>query len=488
MSYEHDWDRAGTELDRRRARALAMGNAERLQRRREEGRLDARQRVETLLDPGSFHEIGTLAGIGEDAPADALVAGHGTVDGRPVFVGAEDASVKGGSIGLAGAAKRERLARLARQERAPLVMLLDGGGHRVTNTLHRRVPAPTDLAALADCSGHVPLLVGVLGASAGHGALAAALADVVVMVERTSQLFTAGPPIVAVATGEQIDVESLGGAAVHTATGVASMAAEDEIAALHLLRRVLSYLPSSAGRRPPAAPPAPPSTSLVSVVPTDPRVPYDGRLAVEAVVDAGSVLELQLGWGGALITALARLDGEPVAVVASQPLVRAGAIDTAAADKAARFIEWTGALGLPLVLLADTPGVLPGSASERQGVLRAAARLYAAQHRHPGPKLHVTLRKAIGFGSSVLGQNPFDGQTVTLALPIATVGAMPAAGAARAAGTDELIAAELQEQESGGPWRLADTLSYDEVVAPGELRDRLVASLRLALLGRRDTR
>lgn len=481
------WEGAARDLDERRALARSMGDPARREARRDAGRLDARGRVTALLDEGSFHEIGTLAGTGEGAPADALVAGHGTIGGRPVLVGAEDATVKGGSIGIAGAAKRERLARLALQERVPIVMLLDGGGHRVTNTLQRRVPAPTDLAALADCRGVVPVLVGVLGASAGHGALAAALADVVVMVEGTSQLFTAGPPIVQAATGEQVDVEQLGGSEVHAATGMAHLVSADEPSALRALRDVFGYLPRHRDARPSADPAVtPPSTALTDIVPTDLRAAYDGRRALACVVDAGSALELQAGWGGALITALARLDGEPIAVVASQPTVRAGSIDAAAAEKAARFIRWTGDLGLPLLLLADTPGVLPGTASEREGVLRAAADLYVAQHRHPGPKLHVTLRKAIGFGSSVMGQNPFDGQTVTLALPIATVGAMPATGASRATHADDETASTLAGHESAGPYRLADTLSYDEVVAPEELRARLVAALRLALLGRRD--
>lgn len=437
-----------------------------------------------LCDAGSFVEIGTLAGAGEDAPADALVAGHATVDGRPVVVGAEDATVLGGSIGRAGAAKRERIARLAGQVGAPLVMLLDGAGHRATNALSRHTPSPTDLAAMADLSGRVPIVTAVLGASAGHGALAAALADVVVMVDGSSQLFAAGPPIVKVSTGEDVDKETLGGARVHARSGVAHLVADDDEAALALVRDVLALLPSHAGAWAPEARPHAPERSLGDVVPVDLRRPYDGRRAVEAVVDAGSVVELQPEHGRSLVTCLARLDGVAVAVLASQPLALAGSIDTESAAKAARFVEWTGSFHLPLVVLADTPGILPGSASEASGVLRAAARLYAAQHRTTAPKLHVTLRKAIGFGSSVLAQNPFDGQVVTLALPVNTVGAMPARGASEASGAGEETAEALSATEASGPWRLADTLSYDEVVAPHEVRPRLVAALRLAVAGR----
>jgi methylmalonyl-CoA decarboxylase subunit alpha len=461
-----------------------MGGDDRLTRRAATGRLDARQRIEVLCDPGSFVEIGLLAGTGEEAPADAVVAGHATVEGRHVLVGAEDATVLGGSIGRAGAAKRERIARLAGDVGAPLVMLLDGAGHRATNTLSRHTPSPTDLAAMADLSGRVPIITAVLGASAGHGALAAALADVVVMVEGTSQLFAAGPPIVKVSTGEDIDKESLGGTHVHAATGVAHLVAADDTAALDLVRRVLALLPSNAHSTAPTREARPPVRSLADVMPVDLRRPYDGRHAVEAVVDEGSIVELQAAHGRSLVTCLARLDGHAVAVIASQPLALAGSIDAESASKAARFVEWTGSFHLPLVVLADTPGVLPGSTSEATGVLRAAARLYTAQHRTTVPKLHVTLRKAIGFGSSVLAQNPFDGQTVTLALPINTVGAMPARGASDASRAPEETADALASHETDGPWRLADTMSYDEVVAPSEVRPRLVAALGLALSAR----
>jgi acetyl-CoA carboxylase carboxyltransferase component len=181
-----------------------------------------------------------------------------------------------------------------------------------------------------------------------------------------------------------------------------------------------------------------------------------------------------------MITALARLGGVPVAVVSNQPVVRAGSIDVAGADKAARFLRRAAASGWPAILLADNPGVLPGTEAERAGALRAAADLFLAQHAHPGPKLHVTLRKAYGFGSSAMAQNPFSGQTVTLALPDAAVGAMPARGASDAAKVDDATRSELAAAEQGGPWRMADTLSYDEVVHPGELRDALLDALRLA--------
>lgn len=471
-----------------------MGGAERLERLRAAGRLDARARVAGLLDDGTFAEIGQLAGAldGPGAAADALVAGYGEIDGRPVLVGSEDATVLGGSIGLAGAAKRERLARLAGQERIPLIMLLDGAGHRVSvpladGSMPRTRPAPTDLAALADLAGRVPVLVGVMGASAGHGALCAPLADVIVMVEGQGQLFTAGPPIVRASTGEHVDKEALGGWHVAGRSGLAHLAAADDLAALDLLREVFGYLPLNAWASPPSLRPvgtSHPRRPLGELIEPDLMRPYDIGPVIEELFDADSVIELQELYGPSVVCALARLGGEAVAVVANQPAVAAGAIDVAGADKASRFIEFAGSFHLPLVLLADNPGVLPGSASERAGILRHAARMFAAQHRHPGPKMHVTLRKAFGFGSSIMGQNPFSGQTITLALPTATLGAMPARGGAGAAKLDSGAADGLAEQESSGPWRFADTLAYDDIVAPDELRARLTAVLRAALAGR----
>ncbi len=480
------WDGLLHGFERRQSVAHAQGGTERIDRQHAKGALTAIERVLALLDASTFREIGTFAGLAIDAPRDAFIAGHGLVDGRPVLVGAEDATVQGGSIGSAGMSKRARLATLAAQERVPLVMLLDGAGHRVSAQPDRVRPAPTDLSLLADLAGVVPTIAVVHGASAGHGALTAPLCDLVIMVRGQGQLFVAGPPLVAAATGEQIDKESLGGSEVHLASGVAHLGADDDHHALTLVRELLALLGSD------VASPQPPSrlTPLTQLIPANQRMPYDIVPVLEAVFDGDSVLVVQALFGTSMVTAFARLNGTAVAVVANQPMVRGGALDADAAAKAARFIDLAAAHGLPLVLLADNPGVIPGAAAERSGALRAAARMFVAQHRHPGPKLHVTLRKAYGFGSSMMGQNPFDGQTVTLALPDATVGAMPARGGADAIAADDPTRARLADLEQGGPWRQADTLSFDEVVSPADLRQALVDSLRLSVgrAQRRDRR
>ena len=251
-----------------------------------------------------------------------------------------------------------------------------------------------------------------------------------------------------------------------------------------LVRRYLSYFPSNAWTTPPARPgddTAPRATpELAALLPADPRRGYDVREVLEVVLDRGSVLEIQPGYGRPVVCALAVLGGEPIAVVANQPAAKAGAIDADSAEKAAHFLGVAAAFHLPVLFLADNPGVLAGTTAERSGILRHAARMFAAQARVTAPKLHVTLRKAYGFGSSLMAMNPFDDQTVTLALPGARLGAMPADGGAQAANVDGDTKAVLEHAELGGAYSAADTMSYDEVVAPAELRDALLHALRLS--------
>ncbi|WP_238774342.1 acyl-CoA carboxylase subunit beta [Prescottella equi] len=486
-----DWAPLLEQLAERRAAARAMGGADKLARYRATGRLDARSRVAGLLDPESFVELGPLTGD-PAIPADAFVAGSGTIDGRPVMVGAEDFTVGGGSIGTAAASKRTRAAQLALRNRTPLVMMLEGAGHRATNALERNRPAPNDLQAMADLSGLVPTVAIVTGPSAGHGALAAPLSDFVIMVGGHGALFTAGPPLVAASTGEQIDKQTLGGPRVAIDTsGVAHNLAESDDAALALARRYLSYFPSSAWQRPPWVGPDGGNhdvgeralPELLDLVPVNQKRPYDMRAMLAAVADAGTVTEIQPTYGTSIITALVRIGGHAVAVVANQPTVTAGAVTVAAADKAAAFLQLAGAFHLPVLFLADNPGVMAGSASEKAGILKASARMFAAQHRLRTPKFHVTVRKAFGFGSSVMGANPYDNQTMTLAFPAVTLGGIPADVGGRTAKEDDDTRRALVENEASGPWALAQTLFYDDVIDPRELRNILLRGLDGAVRG-----
>lgn len=490
----HGWGPMLDQLGKRVEIARSMGGEEKLAKHRARGALNARERIEALLDPGSFRELGTLTatlvGPGEKpAPADAFPAGYGRIEGRPVLVGAEDFTVMGGSIGLAAADKRYRLCQLAAQERVPLLFVLEGAGHRMTNALKGHGRTPNDLQGLIDLAGIVPTVCIVLGASAGHGALAAPMMDFAVMSEGAA-LFTAGPPLVEAATGEKIDKHDLGGPDVHVKnSGVVQNRAPDDAAALAQARQYLRYFPSSAYE------PAPQDGTLeetpdrrldeiLALIPPDSRKPYKMKKVLELLVDEGTLFEVQPQFGSALITALGFVGGQAVALVANEPSAKAGALDSDAGVKGARFIEIAGAFHLPLVFLADNPGVQAGSKAEREGALRAAARLFAAQRRLSSPKFHVTVRKAFGFGSSVMAMNPFDGQTFSVAFPGATLGAMPAGSGGRAAKADDDEQAALDAQQLGGPYAVASSLGFDEIIDPRELRNWVLEGLRVSA-GRR---
>jgi acetyl-CoA carboxylase carboxyltransferase component len=408
-----------------------MGGEARLTRQRDRGRLNARERVMGLFDPGSFFEIGQLVGTTDEppVPGDALVAGSGLINGRPALAGAEDVTVLGGSIGSGAADKRYRLCQLALQERVPLVMMLEGAGHRVTDA-------------------------------------------------------AAGPPLVKSATGEDVTKEALGGPHVAAdAAGVVQNVVADDIEAIDLARRYLDYFPLNAWDRPPYRP-GPHSgprrlEDILELIPPSPRQPYPIGPLLQVLVDEGSLLEIQPTFGRSIVTALARLGGQSVAIVANDPSVMAGTIDSAAAEKVAHFLDVVGAFGLPCIFLADNPGVLAGTVAERQGILRHSARMFAMQHRLTAPKLHVTLRKAFGFGSSVMAMNPFDGQTITLAFPSITLGALPALSEASAV-DDPGERARLAAQQAEASVRAAGRLAYDAVIDPRDLRNALLSGLSLA--------
>ena len=356
-----------------------MGGAERVGRHHERGKLDARQRIVALFDAGTFAELGAFTGAAEHSGRRARRRAR--AHRRPARIGrVEDFTVLGGSIGTGAADKRYRLAQLARQERVPLVFMLEGAGHRLTNKPSGR--KPNDLQALAELSGLVPMVCLVLGPSAGHGALTAPLSDFVVMTP-DSQLFSAGPPLVKDAIGEDVTKEELGGPQVHVETsGVAHNLAADDTDAIATARRYLSYFPANAWAAPPARTQAPDTgprrlDDLLDVIPPNPRQPYSMRAVVERFVDAGSCFEVQPHYGAAIVTALARLGGRSVAIVANDPSVRAGTVDTAAAEKAAHFLDVAGAFHLPCIFLADNPGVMAGTQAERAarcGPSRACSR------------------------------------------------------------------------------------------------------------------
>ncbi len=483
------WREALDDLASRRTVSRAMGGEERLVKHRAAGKLDARARISHLLDQGTFQELGTLVG-GEEAPADAVVMGSGRIEGRPVMVAAEDFTVKAGTISQAANAKRYRVAELAARDRVPLVMMLEGAGFRADGRTHTR--SPTDLIAQSRCSGRVPLITAVLGASAGHGALVAPMSDFTVMTRHAS-IFTAGPPVVYESLGETITKEDLGGPGVAVASGLIHNVVDDDAAALDLVRRYLRYFPSSAWSYPPDV-----YTSLEGGADVDPRelpelldiIPRNGRRVydmhdvIDVVCDSGSAFEVQPDFGRSIITSLCHLGGRPVAVIANQPMVLAGSIDADAADKAAHFISVADSFHVPLVFFADNPGVMPGKASESRAILRSGARMYAAQTLATVPKIEVTFRKAYGFGSMVMGMISFDGQSAVFALPGATMGAMSAAAMSRSKGSGADEAAQLREIELEASYRSAQSFGFDELIDPREVRNSVMHSLERALYRR----
>ena len=485
-----EWKPLIEEFERRRAQAQAMGGEQKLAKRAASGRQNARQIIALLTDDNSFMELGSLVGgvsyNGEaSVPCDALVGGIASINGRTVIVAAEDFTSKGGSIGHGTNAKRVRLARLAAQEKVPYILLLDGAGARVTNALDRHPYAPSDLIELPHLCGRVPTIALIYGSSAGHGALSGVMMDFVIMLEQAT-LFSAGPPLVAAALGEVVSKEELGAAHMHASvSGVAHNVVKDEAAACELVRNYLAYLPQNCHELPPDIEHGSDIgerslDNILTIIPRNTQRPYDILNVINELVDNSEFLEFQPLYGKSIVTGFARLGGRAVAIVASQPIVAAGSITHDAAEKATHFLNLCNANNMPVVFLADNPGIMSGTKAERDGTLKAAAQMYMAQAKLRSPKLHITLRKAFGFGSSLMAMNPFDQQTLTLALPGITLGGIPAQGGGSAANVDEQTARQLADAEASGSWTTGDTMAYDEIIDPRNMRNALLKGLQLA--------
>jgi acetyl-CoA carboxylase carboxyltransferase component len=491
-THSEGWKALLDQLQQRTAIASAMGGPEKLRKQAEKGRMNVRARIACLCDKDGFNEYGALVGGNhpggqESLAGDGVVGGTGRIDGRSVVIIAEDFTVKGGSIGHPNAAKRTRLVRLALEQQLPLVLMLDGAGERAGSQGERYPNSPNDLQLVADLKGQVPVVAMVLGVSAGHGALTGMFADLIIMAEG-SALFSAGPPLVQAALGIETTPEALGSADMHTrVSGVAHNLGKTEQECFSMARHFLSLLPLRAGdplpeRRNLPAAARRPVDRLMNIIPPQVNMAYDMREVLQELVDSQTLFELQPDYGESMITALARIGGVPCMLIANQPATQAGAITRESAEKAGHFIEVADNFGLPLVNLLDNPGVMPGPTAEQSGVLKAAARMFQAQRRYRGQKIVVTLRKAFGFGSSVMGMNPWDRQVVSLALPCVSLGGIPAIGGAEAAQASEEEAAKLRDIQSGA-WVPADTMAFDKVIAPGELRNEIISALHLQAAG-----
>ncbi len=482
-----DWTPWLERLAQARERSQQMGGAEKVERvMHARGKLDVRQRIEALFDPGSFSELGSLVGNKSDLPADGFVCGFGRVDGRPVLAGAEDFTIMAGASGAGGHYKRYRVAELAVQEGLPLVWMLEGAGARMGKRTGTPARTPNDLEPMADAKGEVPVVCLVLGASAGHGALAAPLSDFVVMT-KSATLFTGGPPLVKAATGEDVTKEELGGPEVCVAiAGSVHNLAEDDAAAIALARQYLGYFPSSrhvpAPRRDGADAGERRTDELLEIIPPSSREPYDVRDVIRVLVDEARFLEVQPDYGKSIVVGLAHLGGRSVGFVANNPAHRGGALEASGAIKATDFIETCGTFGRPIVFLLDNPGVMAGPRSEREGILKWGGRMYLASRRLETPKISVLMRKGFGFGLVTMAHMPHDLQTLSLALPSANIATMPAQSGGKTAKLDDETREKIERAQRGGPYGLADRLGVDEVVDPRELRNVLVKGLEMTVM------
>jgi acetyl-CoA carboxylase carboxyltransferase component len=500
------WKPELEELARRGELARRMGGEERLARARAAGRLDVRERIARLLDPGSFHETGLLAGRGEYDGEGRLtgltpsnfVCGRGLIEGRPVVVGADDFSVRGGAADGAIGNKMGWSEKAARDLRLPLVRLVDGtggGGSVKTNVVTRRsyVPAIPDWDVSVELLSLVPVAAAALGPVAGLGAARVAASHFSVMVRGTSQVFVAGPPVVRRALGREVEKEELGGFRIHArGSGAVDNEAESEDDAFAQIRRFLSYLPSSvfetAARAPLSDDPERRDEWLLEAVPRDRRKPYDVREIIARVVDRDSFFEIGRGFGRPLATGLARLDGFAVGVMANDPRQLAGALDADACDKQIRFVDLCDTFGIPVVNFVDNPGFLIGVEAEKRGTIRHGVRALFSVYQARVPWVSVILRKV--FGVAGAGHGAHHRLNLRYAWPSAEWGSLPIEGGVEAAYRREIEAAPdpdaLRAELEGklarmrSPFPTAEVFGIEEIIDPRETRPLLVEWARRA--------
>ncbi|OLE23811.1 MAG: methylmalonyl-CoA carboxyltransferase, partial [Catenulispora sp. 13_1_20CM_3_70_7] len=489
------------ELELIRAQARAPLGPQGLQRQRERGKLTARERIELLLDPGTFNELEMLRrhratdfGMERNRPyTDGVVTGWGLVEGRKVFVYAHDFSVFGGSLGEAHAQKIHKVMDLAESVGAPLVGLNDGAGARIQEGVVALAGYGGIFLRNVRSSGVIPQLSVMLGPCAGGASYSPALTDFVFMVRGTSHMFLTGPDVIRAVTGEEVDHEQLGGADVHARSGVATFVFDDEAECLATVRYLLSLLPSNNRQSAPEVlSPDPPDRrceALLTLVPAEPNRPYDVRDVIAEIVDSGELLELNEQWAPNIVCALARIAGAVVGVVANQPIVMAGALDIAASEKAARFVRFCDAFNIPLVTLVDVPGFLPGVAQERDAIIRNGAKLLYAYCEATVPRIQVLMRKAYG-GAYIVMDSRSIGADLSFAWPGNEIAVMGAEGATNVIQRKALAAAEDPDELRQAlvadykrklmhPFYAAERGLVDDVIDPADTRAALAAGLAM---------
>ncbi|HEY53461.1 MAG TPA: acyl-CoA carboxylase subunit beta [Caldilineae bacterium] len=498
-----------TRLHQMRERALLGGGEARIRRQHDKGKYTARERLELLLDKGSFRELDPFVthrshnfGMEKNRPlGDGVVTGYGTVDGRLVYVFSQDFTVFGGSLSEAFAEKVVKVMEMAMRNGAPVIGLNDSGGARIQEGV-------VSLAGYADifllntiASGVVPQLSIIMGPCAGGAVYSPALTDFIVMVKETSHMFITGPEVVKTVTREEVTFEELGGAYTHAAkSGVAHFAADSETDAIFFVQQLLSYMPQNNLEDPPYVPttddPLRQDPELDSIVPDHPNKPYDMREVIKRIMDDGRFLEVHEHFAQNILVGFARLGGRSVGIVAQQPAVLAGVLDIDASVKAGRFVRFCDAFNIPLITFEDVPGFMPGVAQEHGGIIRHGAKLLYAYSEATVPKITVITRKAYGGAYCVMNSKHIRGDLI-LAWPSAEIAVMGPDGAVNIIYRQQIAEAEDPEAERArlveeyrqtfaNPYVAASRGYVDDVIEPHETRPRLINALEM-LRNKRDT-
>src|SRR5213594_253119 len=478
-------------LQKRRAEAELGGGADRVKAQHDKGKMTARERLDVLLDPGTFVELDRFVthrasdfGLADEKYlGDGVVTGYGRIEGRLAYVFSQDFTVFGGSLSEAHAEKICKIMDLALRNGAPVIGLNDSGGARIQEGV-------VSLGGYADiflrntlASGVVPQVSVIMGPCAGGAVYSPAITDFTIMVEGTSYMFVTGPNVVKAVTHEDVDAERLGGATTHTTrSGVAHLAAPDEAAALDHVRRLLAHLPQNNAADPPAVPTDDPVSradpELDALVPDDPSKPYDMHDVIRRVVDDGEFLEIQPGFAGNVLVGFARLGGRSIGIVAQQPEVLAGALDIDASTKAARFVRTCDCFNVPLVTFVDVPGFLPGVGQEDGGIIRHGAKLLFAYCEATVPKLTVITRKAYGGAYDVMNSKHVRGD-YNVAWPTAEIAVMGPKGAVEILYKDDATEAREREyrEKFAHPYLAAARGYVDDIIDPRDTRPRLIDAL-----------
>ena len=498
---------AVAELARRRAEIRQMGGADKVEKQHQRGKLSARERMDLLFDGGAWFEVGihgTQMGStseGDKPPADAVICGYGEVDGRMVCAAAYDFTVKGGSIGQTGEVKVTRLRELALRSRVPMVWFIDSAGARIDP----KSAGQGDIVSLFAASGHlfreevlmsgvVPMVAAMVGPGAAGTAYIPGLADFVPMVKNIGSMALAGPPLVKAVTGQEITEQELGGSKIHAeVSGVGDVEVDSDPACIALIKDYLAYFPGHCEEKPPLRPSGDPAErreeSLLDILPAETRQSYDMYKIIKAIVDHGRILDLKPKWARSMITALARIDGYPVGIVANNPRQLGGILSNDSADKAAHFIQLCDAFNIPLLFLMDVPGFMVGSKVEHEGIIRHGAKMLHVMAAATVPKLTVVVRKGYGAGYYVMAGRAFE-PDLLVAWPGAEISVMGAEGMVGIAGKKLFggfepppeVKRQVVEaiQKHIDIYKVAGWGLVDDVIDPRETRPVVARALKLS--------